>query len=98
MTIERAFRFVHHLDIPEAKRRYWPQFAEVVVSRDDTVADIFQFFDRPTEEQQIKALQMYPGCMLFPVTAGVIHTALSEFTEKVTSTAAFMRKHMKPRI
>ena len=97
MTIERAFRFVHHLDIPEAKRRYWPQFAEVVVSRDDTVADVFQFFERPSEEQQIQALQMYPGCMLFPVTAGAIHTSISEFTEKVQSTAAFIRKHMKPR-
>ena len=59
MTIERAFRFVHHLDIPEAKRRYWPQFAEVVVSRDDTVADVFQFFERPSEEQQIQALQIF---------------------------------------
>jgi hypothetical protein len=98
MTIERAFRLVHHLDIPEAKRRYWPRFAEVVVSRDNSVPDIFQFFDHPSEEQQIQALQMYPGCMLFPVTAGVIHTTLPEFTAKVSSTAAFMRKHMKPRI
>lgn len=98
MTIERAFRLVHHLDIPEAKRRYWPKFAEVVVSRDDSVPDIFQFFAHSSEEQQIQALQTYPGCMIFPVTAGVTHATLTEFTEKVTSTAAFMRQHMKPRI
>ncbi len=97
MTIERAFRLVHHLDIPEAKRRYWPRFSEVVVSRDDSVSDIFQFFELPSEEQQFQALQMYPGCMLFPVTAGISHSTLPEFTEKVTSTAAFMRQHMKLR-
>ena len=95
MTIERAFRLVHHLDIPEPKRRYWPRFSEVVVSRDDSIPDVFQFFEMPTEEQQYAALQMYRGCMLFPVTAGRIHTTLQEFDAKVTSTAAFIRKHMK---
>ncbi len=95
MTIERAFRIVHHLDIPEPKRRYWPRFAEVVVSRDDVVHDIFQFFEQPTEQQKYAALSTYPGSMSFPVTAGTIHTTLEGFTEKTLSTAAFIRKHIK---
>jgi hypothetical protein len=95
MTIERAFRLVHHLDIPESKRRYWPQFSSVVVSGDDSVSDVFLFFESPTEQQQFAALKMYRGCMLFSVTAGTIHTTLEGFRKKVLSTAAFIRKHVR---
>jgi hypothetical protein len=92
MTIERAFRLVHNPDVPEPKRRYWPLFSEVIVSRDGSIPDVFQFFDRPNEQQQHAALEMYPGCMCFPVTAGSFHTTLQEFTAKVGSTAALIHK------
>jgi hypothetical protein len=96
MTVERAFRLVHHLDVPESKRHYWPCFSEVIVSRAGLIPDVFQFFESPNEQQQYAALEMHPGCMCFPVTAGRIHTTLQEFVAKVATTKEIIRRCTNP--
>lgn len=95
MTIERAFQLVHHLNVPQAKRRFWPRFSIVIVSGDESVPDVLQFFGNPEEQQQYEALVMYPGTMSFVVEAEKLHVGIDEFREKVSSTAAFIRKHAK---
>ena len=87
MVIERAFRISHNLDIPEPKRKFWPQYAEVVVSHDGIIQDVQLFFSAPSESECVALLKHYRGCVSFPVHAGRIHTRLDEFKEKVADSA-----------
>ena len=97
MTVERAFRVAHHLDIPESKRRYWPKFAQVIVAEDGTIPDVFHYFDPPEEHQSATALKLYSPCVGFPVDVGILHTTLSEFAAKVEGCVELARKIRKTR-
>ena len=49
MTIERAFRLIHLLDVPESKRKFWPQWSCVVVNREGQIEDVIQHFEAPDQ-------------------------------------------------
>jgi hypothetical protein len=49
MTVERAFRVVHLLDVPEPKRKFWPQWCSVVVNQHGAIEDVIQHFDAPDD-------------------------------------------------
>ncbi len=97
MIVERAFSLVHHLDVPETKRKFWPRYAEVVVDRDGTIQDVKHYFELPTETECVSLLTLYPGCVSFPVTAGVIHTTIDGFKEKVAGSAELAAKVVRRR-
>ena len=62
MTIERAFRVAHNLDVPAGKRRYWPPWAVVVVRDLDDVPDVMSILSKsPKEEDQLRCLKSYLG-------------------------------------
>ena len=92
MVTERAFHIVHNLDVPESKRKFWPTRAEVVVAHDGTIQDVKQFFSAPTETECVELLNLYPGCVSFPVSAGEIHVTLEEFQRKVCDSAELAAK------
>lgn len=92
MTIERAFRVAHNLDVPEPKRKHWPGWSVVVVHSEEEVADVVQFFEHPGEVEQTECLRMYPKSMSFTVKAGEYHKTLEEFCERVRATASLLRK------
>jgi hypothetical protein len=49
MTIERAFHLIHLLDVPETKRKFWPQWSCVVVNRAGQIEDVIQHFEVPDQ-------------------------------------------------
>ena len=70
MHIERAFRVINLLDIPEAKRKFWPQKAAVVVRiKDREILDVIQFFEKSFTESE-KYSRLYPGSVTFFNSAG----------------------------
>jgi len=70
MHIERAFRVINLLDIPEAKRKFWPQKAAVVVRiQDREILDVIQFFEKSFTESE-KYSRLYPGSITFFNSAG----------------------------
>jgi hypothetical protein len=95
MTIERAFRVSHNLDVPVAKRRHWPQWSVVVVREASDVPDVIQFFEHPKEEEQLRCLEDYPRSISFTVKAGEWVTSLEEFEKRVKDTAELCVKLLK---
>jgi hypothetical protein len=83
MTIERAFRVVHLLDVPESKRKFWPQWASVVVNRDGVVEDVIQHFDAPDLSSNRQHLEFYPHSTQFTTKAGEMYLTLDEFRRKI---------------
>ena len=73
MDTRWAFEIYRNPTAPEKKRSFWPKFAEIVGNSDGTVVDVFQVYERPTEDEIHKALSTYPGCCSFSVTTGTIH-------------------------
>jgi hypothetical protein len=70
MHIERVFRVINLLDIPEAKRKFWPQKAAVVVRIEDReILDVIQFFEKSFTESE-KYSRLYPGSITFFNSAG----------------------------
>ncbi len=60
MHIERVLSLINLLDIPEKKRRFWPQKSLVVLAQDKTVLDVIQFFSMDESDEVLrKACQYY---------------------------------------
>jgi hypothetical protein len=74
MHPERALRVINLLDIPEHKRKFWPQQCAIVV-RDSTreIVDVIQFFSNSFTESEQYA-RLYPGCTTFFNSAGDLQT------------------------
>ncbi len=70
MHPERALRVINLLDIPEHKRKFWPQQAAVVVrSSTREILDVIQLYTNVfTESEQYSRL--YPDAVTFFTTAG----------------------------
>ena len=50
MHLERVIRIINLLDVPEKKRRFWPQHSVIVVdSRTRTVIDVIQHFENSSK-------------------------------------------------
>jgi len=95
MTIERARRIAHNLDVPDAKRKFWPKWAVVVVRPTGEVPDVIQFFEHPTEEESLACLKMYPGSISFIVTAGRSFISLDAFSQRIDETVVIAKKLLR---
>ena len=51
---------IHNLDVPEAKQKYWPQWATVVVNRDGVIEDVIQHFEYPNMFLHRRHMDLYP--------------------------------------
>jgi hypothetical protein len=74
MHPERVLRVINLLDVPEGKRKFWPQHSAVIVRvRDREIVDVIQCFSQPfasSEEFQ----RLYPGSVMFAISAGDLRT------------------------
>lgn len=65
MHIERAFRVINLLDVPEHKRKFWPQQSAVVVrSSTREILDVIQFDSNVFTESERYA-HLYPDAVTF---------------------------------
>jgi hypothetical protein len=65
MHPERALRVIKLLDIPEHKRKFWPQQAAVIVRDcDREIVDVIQFDANAFTESE-KYSRLYPGSTTF---------------------------------
>ncbi len=83
MTIERAFRVVHLLDVPESKRKFWPQWSCVVVNREGQIEDVIQHFDAPDEFLDRRHMDLYPRSVQFTAKAGEMFVTPDDFRRKI---------------
>jgi hypothetical protein len=83
MTIERAFRLIHLLDVPESKRKFWPQWSCVVVSREGQVEDVIQHFEAPDQFLDRQHMKLYPHSVQFTAKAGEMYLALDDFRNEI---------------
>ena len=74
MHPERALRVINLLDVPENKRKFWPQQACVIIRvTDHEILDVIQFYSNCfTESEKYQCL--YPGSVAFFVSAGDFKT------------------------
>ena len=71
MHIERVLSLINLLDIPEKKRRFWPQKSLVVLAQDKTVLDVIQFFSMDESDEVLrKACQYYKHTRMFHAEPG----------------------------
>ena len=83
MNLQRTFALVHLLDIPESKRKFWPQWSTVVVSKDGAVEDVIQYFEEPKGSLHRSHMELYPKSVQFTVKAGESFLTLASLKEKV---------------
>jgi hypothetical protein len=83
MTIERAFHLIHLLDVPETKRKFWPQWSCVVVNRAGQIEDVIQHFEVPDQFLDRQHMDLYPHSVQFTAKAGEIYLALDELRKKI---------------
>ncbi len=70
MHIERAFRVINLLDVPEHKRKFWPEYSFVVVDpTNQSILDVMEYFTSSTDECDRDIRAYYPVCIAFSVTA-----------------------------
>ena len=70
MHPERALRVINLLDIPEHKRKFWPQQAAVVVRTSTReILDVIQFYSNAFSESE-QYSRLYPGAVTFFTTTG----------------------------
>ena len=74
MHPERALRVINLLDIPEHKRKFWPQQAVVIVrDTDREIVDVIQFYENAFTESE-KYSRLYPGSTTFFAFPGSFHS------------------------
>ncbi|MDH4100613.1 MAG: hypothetical protein OEV28_08555 [Nitrospirota bacterium] len=83
MIIERAFNLVHNLDVPESKRKFWQQWATVVLTRRGDIIDVIKHFEAPDEFLHRRQMDIYPDTIQFTVQAGEMFTSLDSFKAKI---------------
>jgi hypothetical protein len=70
MHVERAFSAVNLLDVPPAKRKFWPQTSVVVL--DDAsraILDVVPVHGSPLKTAQ-RLRPLYPSALMFPARVG----------------------------
>jgi hypothetical protein len=95
MTIERAYRVAQNIDVPEAKRKFWPKWSVVMVRPNCEILDVVQFFEHPGETEQRACLQQYPKSASFTTIAGESFVSLEAFAKRVDEVAAIAKKLIK---
>jgi hypothetical protein len=74
MHPERALRVINLLDVPENKRKFWPQQSCVILRiSDHEILDVIQFHTNVFTESE-KYQRLYPGSVSFFCTAGDLTT------------------------
>ena len=75
MHPERALRVINNLDVPESKRKFWPQEAAVFVrSSTREIVDVVQFFTRSFTGSEDYHRKYYMDCRAFFTRAGQFST------------------------
>ena len=87
MITARAFRVVHNLDVPDRKKKFWPQWSTVVVNRSGSIEDVIQHFDAPSLAMNAEHMRLYPHSVQFTVQAGEMFVTLAEFERRVEDAA-----------
>lgn len=71
MHPERALRVINLLDIPENKRKFWPQEAAVFVrSSTHEIVDVIQFYTNSFSASEDYHRRFYTDCRAFFTRAG----------------------------
>ena len=83
MTIERAFRLIHLLDVPESKRKFWPQWSCVVVNREGQIEDVIQHFEAPDQFLDRRHMDLYPHSTQFTAKASEMFLTLDDLRTKI---------------
>ena len=74
MHPERAFRIINLMDVPENKRKYWPQQSCVIIRTSDReILDVIQFYVNSFAESE-KYQRLYPKSVAFFVDVGDLKT------------------------
>jgi hypothetical protein len=82
MHPERAFRVINLLDVPEAKRKFWPQQACVIISNSTReILDVIQFYSNVFTESE-KYQRLYPNSTAFFTQVGDF-AAVQELKDKI---------------
>jgi len=92
MRIERAYDLVHNLDVPETKRKFWQQWASVVITRRGEILDVIKHFEAPDEFLHRRQMELYPGSIQFTVQAGEMFTSLESFKAKINDAVKLVEK------
>ena len=83
MTPDRALSVIHNLDVPEDRRKFWPQWSTVVVGRDGKIEDVIQHFDPPNEFLHRRQMDLYPHSVQFTARAGEMYLTREALLAKV---------------
>ena len=92
MRIERAFALIHNLDIPESKRKFWQQWATVVITRRGEVVDVIKHFEAPDEFLHRRQMNLYPDSIQFTAKAGEMFESLDGFKSKIQDSVRIVQK------
>ena len=84
MRIERAFELIHLTGIPETKRKFWPQWSTVVVSKEGAIDDVIQHFEEPNASLHRRHMDLYPRSVQFTAKAGETYATLASLEKKVS--------------
>ena len=83
MHIGRVFRVINLLDVPEHKRKFWPQYSFVVVDpTNQSILDVMQYFTSSSDECNRDIRAYYPVCNAFCVTANQLDS-VEKLQEKI---------------
>ena len=82
MHIERAFRIINLLDVPEKKRKFWPQHSIVILDKDGNILDVVKYFEGSATDISFANMRYYPGSLSFATEVGWYPT-IEEFTKRV---------------
>ena len=83
MTVERRFRLIHLLDVPESKRKFWPQWSCVVVNQSGAIKDAIQHFEAPDQFLDRRHMDLYPYSVQFTAKAGENYLTLDDLLKKI---------------
>ena len=74
MHPERAFRVINLLDVPEHKRKFWPQESAVVVrTKTREILDVIQFYSNAFTASESYS-HLYPGAVTFFTVVGELQS------------------------
>ena len=74
MHPERVLRVINLLDVPENKRKFWPQQSCVIVrTKGREILDVIQFYSNAFSESE-KYQRLYPGSVAFFTIPGQLQT------------------------
>jgi hypothetical protein len=92
MTPERALALIHNLDVPEDKRKFWPQWSTIVVTSGGNIEDVIQHFEWPNDVLHRRHMDIYPHSVQFTAKAGETCLTLDALLAKVQECAQLVKQ------